>query len=88
MISALGGAMQLEKFNFLTIPAKEEAVWKYGIFIDNFSIGYLTCDIYQMFDFYVGMYYEMNSNEKAGVVARFSRDQLPPIIGLTRIEEN
>ena len=71
--------MQLEKFNILPTTDKEAAVWKFGLLMDNISVGHLTCDIYQVFDFYVGIYYEMDDIAKAGVVARPSRKQLPPI---------
>ena len=71
--------MQLEQFNLLMPAAQEDAVWKYGIFLENTEHEDSTCEVYQVFDFYVGLYYRLHTSVIPGIIAKPSRALLPSL---------
>ena len=79
--------MELEQFDLLAKADKEHAVSTHGMFLKNVNIGHLTCDMYQLFDFYVGLYHELYTSSNSGIVARAALDQLPPLNSLSKALE-
>jgi hypothetical protein len=82
--------MELQQFNNLMPAAQEDAVWKYGIFLENTEQEDSNCEVYQVFDFFVGLYYQLHTSVIPVIIARPSRAQLPllgkkaEITGVTR----
>ena len=59
---------------------KEEEVWRNCTFLENFDEGNDMCDVYELFDFYVGFCYKLNKHDKATIIAHIYADQLPAIV--------
>jgi hypothetical protein len=69
--------MLLQEFILLRTKNQEEAVWKHGTYLSNHQKGYLNCDVYQVFDFYVGVYFEIQQFRLAGIIAKASISEIP-----------
>jgi hypothetical protein len=74
--------MRIHQFELLDDCEKEEVVWKFGTFIANFDEGNDLCDVYELFDFYVGFCYKLDKDEKATIITHIYADQLPELINL------
>jgi hypothetical protein len=80
--------MELGEFNNLGAADKENAVLKYGEAINEYTFGEITCNVFKLFDFYVGLYCELSEAPRLAIVARASQDHLPPIRSMAKISEN
>lgn len=61
--------MTIEEYELLDDLQKEEAVWHYGVFLENYSKGTDICDAYELFDFFVFFWYKLDTHEKANFIA-------------------
>jgi hypothetical protein len=52
-------------------------VWKHGTYLSNHQVGYLICDVYQVFNFYVAIYFELHQFRTAGIIAKGSKQEFP-----------
>jgi hypothetical protein len=68
--------MKLEQFLSLEDSNKENAIYRYGIFLENHQGRGIVCDVYKMFDFYVTLHFQRGKHERATITASTSRQQL------------
>ena len=68
--------MKIEQFLALEDSNKENAIFRYGIFLENRQDKEIVCDVYQMFDFYVTIHFRKGRNERATFTASMSRQEL------------
>ena len=74
--------MLIQDFELLTVAEKETVIWEYAQFLVNFDQDNILCDVYELFDFYVSLSYQLNRNEKAEIAAALHPNDLPYMTGI------
>lgn len=69
--------MTIDKFELLNDIDKEQVIWDYGTFLNNYTDDKDICDAYELFNFFVSFCYELGRNEKAEISAKPFAYQLP-----------
>jgi hypothetical protein len=78
--------MTLDRFNSLNDDEKSNALWLKASLIDVIRKGSLTILLYQLYGFYVEVYYNYNRNQIECFQSFNSTDQLEPYLNKISLE--
>jgi hypothetical protein len=72
--------MQIQVFDSLSLPEKQKYIWQHGVFSSSYDNGSDMCDVYELYSFYVAVYYKMNFERKGKIVSSIeSNEFLTPL---------
>ncbi|MEO5996900.1 MAG: hypothetical protein ABIQ00_09435 [Chitinophagaceae bacterium] len=71
--------MIIQEFKNLKDIEKEKVVWFHGKLLTNLTFDNQVCDIYQLFDFYVSLSYDVKNTLKALICSQVYPEMLPII---------
>ena len=78
--------MTLDKFNLLNEDEKSNVLWLKGSLVDIIRKDHITVLLYQLYGFYVELYYNYNKNQIERFRSFSSTDYLEPYLDKISLE--
>ena len=71
--------MLIQHFSSLNPADQENVIWNHGILLANYDEGNFTSDVYQMFNFYTSVSFDIRGNVGSSVAVNILRAELPVV---------